>query len=173
MLDFVIIGAAQAGLSMSYHMTKSEIKYLVVDGGSEVGGSWLSRWDSLKLFTPTEYNHLPGLKFDSPKGYYPNKFEVAAYFKKYVETVVPENPPSKYSELSYNFFTKNLNRMTQNDLTKYINDVGFELVNFMSVPDLNLLNVIDDSTLDSAKTIHPTITLNDLLCSSVFFIGRK
>ena len=94
-------------------------------------------------------------------------------FKKYVETVVPENPPSKYSELSYNFFTKNLNRMTQSNLTKYINDVGFELVNFMSTPDLNLLNVIDDSTLYSAKTIHPTLTLNDLLCSNVFFIGRK
>jgi hypothetical protein len=47
------------------------------------------------------------------------------------------------------------------------------LVNFMSTPDLNLLNVIDDSTLDSAKTIHPTLTLNDLLCSNVFFIGRK
>ena len=63
--------------------------------------------------------------------------------------------------------------MTQNDLTKYINDVGFEMGNFMSVPDLSLLNVIDDSTMDSAKTIHPTLTLNDLLCSSVFFIGRK
>ena len=94
-------------------------------------------------------------------------------FKKYVETIVPENAPPKYSELSYNFFTKNLNRMTQNDLTKYINDVGFELVNFMSMPDLSLLNVIDDSTLDSAKTIHPTLTLNELLCSSVYFIGRK
>ena len=94
-------------------------------------------------------------------------------FKRYVETIIPENCPPKYSELSYNFFTKNLNRMTQNDLTKYINDVGFELVNFMSMPDLSLLNVIDDSTLDSAKTIHPTLTLNDLLCSSVYFIGRK
>jgi ubiquinone/menaquinone biosynthesis C-methylase UbiE len=94
-------------------------------------------------------------------------------FKRYVETIVPENAPPKYSELSYNFFTKNLNRMTQNDLTKYINDIGFELVNFMSMPDLSLLNVIDDSTLDSAKTIHPTLTLNDLLCSSVYFIGRK
>ena len=85
MLDFVIIGAAQAGLSIAYHLNKMNKTYLVVDGGNEIGSSWLSRWDSLKLFTPTEYNHLPGLKIDTPKGYYPNKYEVAGYFKKYVE----------------------------------------------------------------------------------------
>jgi len=85
MLDFVIIGGGQAGLSMAYHLNKMGTKYLVVDGTDEVGASWLSRWDSLKLFTPTEYNHLPGLKFDAPKGYYPNKVEVANYFKSYVK----------------------------------------------------------------------------------------
>ena len=85
MLDFVIIGGGQAGLSMAYHLNKMGKKYLVVDGTDEVGASWLSRWDSLRLFTPTEYNHLPGLKFDAPKGYYPNKVEVANYFKSYVK----------------------------------------------------------------------------------------
>jgi len=85
MLDFVIIGGGQAGLSMAYHLNKMGKKYLVIDGTDEVGASWLSRWDSLKLFTPTEYNHLPGLKFDAPKGYYPNKVEVANYFKSYVK----------------------------------------------------------------------------------------
>jgi len=84
MLDFVIIGGAQAGLSMAYHLKKMDKKFLVLDGGNEIGASWLSRWDSLTLFTPTEYNHLPGLKFDAPKGHYPSKIEVAAYFKQYV-----------------------------------------------------------------------------------------
>ena len=84
MLDFVIIGGAQAGLSMAYHLKKMDKKFLVIDGGNEIGASWLSRWDSLTLFTPTEYNHLPGLKFDAPKGHYPSKIEVAAYFKQYV-----------------------------------------------------------------------------------------
>lgn len=85
MLDFIIIGAAQAGLSMAYHLKQKGLNHLVVDGGNEVGSSWLNRWDSLKLFTPTEYNHLPGLNFEAPKGYYPSKYEVAAYFKQYVE----------------------------------------------------------------------------------------
>ncbi len=84
MLDFVIIGGAQAGLSMAYHLKKMDKKFLVIDGGNEIGASWLSRWDSLTLFTPTEYNHLPGLKFDAPKGHYPSKVEVAEYFKQYV-----------------------------------------------------------------------------------------
>ncbi|MFT5337087.1 MAG: putative flavoprotein involved in K+ transport [Luteibaculaceae bacterium] len=85
MLDFVIIGAAQAGLSIAYHLKTSGKEFLVIDGGQEIGDSWLNRWDSLKLFTPTEYNHLPGLKFEAPKGHYPTKHEVANYFKSYVQ----------------------------------------------------------------------------------------
>ena len=86
MLDYVVIGGAQAGLSIAYHLKKMGKNYVVVDGDKEIGASWLNRWDSLKLFTPTEYNHLPGLKFDTPKGHYPSKYEVADYFKSYVAT---------------------------------------------------------------------------------------
>ncbi|WNW01789.1 NAD(P)/FAD-dependent oxidoreductase [Tenacibaculum sp. HL-MS23] len=85
MLDYVIIGGAQAGLSMAYHLKKMEKKFVVIDGEKEIGASWLNRWDSLKLFTPTEYNHLPGMKFNASKGHYPTKFEVSNYFKLYVE----------------------------------------------------------------------------------------
>lgn len=84
-MDYVIIGGAQAGLAMAYHLQKMNKQFIVLDGQSQVGASWLNRWDSLKLFTPTEYNHLPGLKFDAPKGHYPSKIEVANYFKTYVE----------------------------------------------------------------------------------------
>ncbi len=85
MLDYVVIGGAQAGLSMAYHLKKMNKKFIVLDGENEIGASWLNRWDSLKLFTPTEYNHLPGLKFNAEKGHYPTKVEVANYFKSYVE----------------------------------------------------------------------------------------
>ncbi|WP_028887431.1 flavin-containing monooxygenase [Tenacibaculum ovolyticum] len=85
MLDYIIIGGAQSGLSMAYHLKKMDKEFLILDGEKEIGASWLNRWDSLKLFTPTEYNHLPGLKFDAPKGHYPTKFDVSNYFKTYVE----------------------------------------------------------------------------------------
>ena len=54
MLDFVIIGGAQAGLSMAYHLTQQKKSFLVLDGENEIGASWLNRWDSLRLFTPTQ-----------------------------------------------------------------------------------------------------------------------
>ncbi|MFD2698800.1 flavin-containing monooxygenase [Mesonia sediminis] len=83
MKDFIIVGAAQAGLAMAYYLQQNNQSFLMVDKESEIGASWLNRWDSLKLFTPTEFNHLPGLDFPAPKGHYPNKYEVAEYFKTY------------------------------------------------------------------------------------------
>jgi len=85
MLDYVVIGGAQSGLAMAYHFKIMKKKFIVIDGEKEIGASWLNRWDSLKLFTPTEYNHLPGLKFNAKKAHYPSKFEVANYFKLYVK----------------------------------------------------------------------------------------
>lgn len=84
MKEFIIIGAGQAGLAMAYHFNQLGKDYLIVDANAETGAPWLKRWDSLKLFTPTEFNHLPGLDFPFEKGYYPNKYEVATYLKSYV-----------------------------------------------------------------------------------------
>ncbi|MCL5247466.1 NAD(P)/FAD-dependent oxidoreductase [Cellulophaga sp. 20_2_10] len=85
MLDYVVIGGAQAGLAMAYHLKMMKKDFVVLDGEKEIGASWLNRWDSLKLFTPTQYNHLPGLKFNAANGHYPTKVEVANYFKLYVK----------------------------------------------------------------------------------------
>lgn len=85
MFDYIIVGSAQAGLSMAYHLKQMGASFLVVDKETKIGESWLSRWDSLTLFTPTEFNNLEGMEFPAPKGHYPNKYEVAAYFEAYVE----------------------------------------------------------------------------------------
>ena len=84
MFDFIIVGAGQAGLAMAYHLKKANAHFLILDSENEIGASWLKRWDSLKLFTPTEFNHLPGMPFPAEKGHYPNKHDVANYFKSYV-----------------------------------------------------------------------------------------
>ncbi|RSK41771.1 flavin-containing monooxygenase [Mangrovimonas spongiae] len=85
MKDFIIIGAAQAGLSMAYFLKQRNKDFLIIDKEDQIGASWLNRWNSLKLFTPTEFNHLAGMPFPAPKGHYPDKYEVADYFKAYVK----------------------------------------------------------------------------------------
>ncbi|MCG1035015.1 flavin-containing monooxygenase [Polaribacter sargassicola] len=84
MKDYIIIGAGQSGLAIAYHLTKQKANFLIVDANKETGAPWLKRWDSLKLFTPSEFNSLPGMKFPYKKGHYANKFEVADYLKAYV-----------------------------------------------------------------------------------------
>lgn len=84
MTDYIIIGAGQAGLAIAYYLNKQNLNYIIVDANSETGAPWLKRWDSLKLFTPSEFNNLPGMKFPHKKGHYANKYEVADYLKSYV-----------------------------------------------------------------------------------------
>ena len=84
MKDYIIIGAGQSGLAIAYYLSKQKANYLLVDANAEIGAPWLKRWDSLKLFTPSEFNSLPGLKFPHKKGHYADKYEVANYLKKYV-----------------------------------------------------------------------------------------
>jgi len=85
MFDYIIVGAGQAGLAMAYQLKQINANFLMLDSEDEIGASWLKRWDSLKLFTPTEFNHLPGMPFPAAKGHYPDKFDVANYFKAYVK----------------------------------------------------------------------------------------
>ena len=85
MKDFIVIGAGQAGMAISYYLTQHKQDFLVVDANRDIGAPWLKRWDSLRLFTVSEYNNLPDLKFPHPKGYYATKYDVANYLKAYVE----------------------------------------------------------------------------------------
>ncbi len=84
MKDYIIIGGGQSGLAFAYHLNKRKANYLVIDANLEIGAPWLRRWDSLKLFTPSEFNNLPGMDFPKEKGHYANKHEVASYLKAYV-----------------------------------------------------------------------------------------
>jgi putative flavoprotein involved in K+ transport len=82
-LDVVVIGAGQAGLVMGYHLAQRRQRFLIVDAAAEVGGAWRSRWDSLRLFTPAQYDNLPGMPFPAPRDTYPGKDDVANYLQDY------------------------------------------------------------------------------------------
>ena len=83
-VDVLVIGAGQAGLAVGWHLREQGIRsFLLLDAGPEVGHVWRSRWDSLRLFTPAEYDALPGMPFPAPAGTYPTKDEVADYLRGY------------------------------------------------------------------------------------------
>jgi hypothetical protein len=63
--------------------------------------------------------------------------------------------------------------MTQNDLREYLENENFNVLDFIAMPDFNVLQNIDESTLTLAKQLYPNLTLNDLLCSNVYFTIQK
>ena len=83
LLDAVVIGGSQAGLAIAWHLAKQNLRFVVLDAAPEIGHTWSARWDSLTLFTPTQYDALPGMAFPGPPDTYPGKDPVAAYLKAY------------------------------------------------------------------------------------------
>ncbi len=49
MYDALVIGAGQAGLSASYHLSRLGIDHVVLDANDRAGGAWQHRWDSLTM----------------------------------------------------------------------------------------------------------------------------
>jgi putative flavoprotein involved in K+ transport len=84
LLDAVVVGGGQAGLAIAWHLKRQGLQFLVLEAGSELGHTWRDRWDSLKLFTPAQYDGLPGMPFPSPPDTYPTKDPVADYLQTYV-----------------------------------------------------------------------------------------
>jgi len=82
-LDVVVVGGSQAGLAMAWHLAQQGLRFVVLEAAGELGHTWRSRWDSLKLFTPAQYDALPGMAFPAPADTYPTKDPVADYLQAY------------------------------------------------------------------------------------------
>ncbi len=79
-----IIGAGQAGLSMSRCLSERSIDHVLLERG-EVANSWKTeRWDSLRLLTPNWMTRLPDGQYagDDPNGYM-TATEVAKFLETY------------------------------------------------------------------------------------------
>src|SRR3954453_14684563 len=84
-LDVLVIGAGQAGLAAGHALRATGLRYELIERQTRIGDSWRQRYDSLTLFTPRSYSHLPGLAFDGPSEGYANRDEMAAYLERYAE----------------------------------------------------------------------------------------
>jgi putative flavoprotein involved in K+ transport len=82
-LDVVVVGGSQAGLAMAWHLAQQGLRFVVLEAAPELGHVWRRRWDSLKLFTPAQYDALPGMAFPAPADTYPTKDPVADYLQAY------------------------------------------------------------------------------------------
>ena len=82
--DTVVVGAGQAGLAAGYHLARHGRRFVILEAADRAGGTWLNRWDSVRLFTPATHDGLPGMPF--PGGYgFPTGAEMAAYLSAYAE----------------------------------------------------------------------------------------
>ena len=84
-LDVLVIGAGQSGLALGWHLAQHKARFLLVDAAPALGHTWRTRWDSLRLFSPAEYDSLPGMDFPAAPGTYPGKDDVADYLAQYAD----------------------------------------------------------------------------------------
>lgn len=81
--DVVVVGAGQAGLSVSHELARRDVDHIVLERG-RVGQTWRDRWDSFCLVTPNWTVQLPGHHYDrdDPDGFMPRD-EIVAYLERY------------------------------------------------------------------------------------------
>ena len=83
-IDTLVVGAGQAGVAMSEHLSKQGVPHLVLER-SRIAERWRTgRWDSLVANGPAWHDRFPGLAFDdvADDGFAP-KERVADYFEAY------------------------------------------------------------------------------------------
>lgn len=80
--DTVVIGGGQAGMAAGY-LGRQRRDFVILDAATEIGETWRSRWDALRLFTPAHFTRLPGLRFPARRGHLPSKDEMADYLQTY------------------------------------------------------------------------------------------
>ncbi len=82
-LDSVVIGAGQAGLSTSYHLTRLGVRHVVLDADEDPGGAWQHRWDSLTMRDVHGIADLPDAPVPPSSGDLRAKDFVPTYFADY------------------------------------------------------------------------------------------
>jgi putative flavoprotein involved in K+ transport len=84
-LDVVVVGAGQAGLSLSHELCRGGVDHIVLERG-RVGETWRGRWDSFCLVIPNWTVQLPGYSYrGDPDGFMPRD-EIVAHLVDYANS---------------------------------------------------------------------------------------
>ncbi|WP_333609868.1 NAD(P)/FAD-dependent oxidoreductase [Pantoea piersonii] len=86
-IDTLVVGAGQAGVAMSEHLTHLGIPHLVLEK-NRIAEAWRTgRWDSLVANGPAWHDRFPNMEFPGidPDGFVP-KEQVADYFATYAQS---------------------------------------------------------------------------------------
>ena len=85
-IDTLVIGAGQAGVAMSEHLSRLDVPHLVLEK-NRIAEAWRSgRWDSLVANGPAWHDRFPGMAFpECAPDSFVAKEKVADYFVAYAE----------------------------------------------------------------------------------------
>ncbi len=86
-IEVLVIGAGQAGVAMSEHLTRHAIPHLVLER-ARIAERWRTRrWDSLVANGPAWHDRFPGMEFAGDPEAFPGKEDVADYFVAYAAKI--------------------------------------------------------------------------------------
>lgn len=87
-INTLVVGAGQAGVAMSEHLTQLGISHVVLER-NRIAERWRSeRWDSLVANGPAWHDRFPSMKFDGvAPGTFPPKERMAQYFEDYAKMI--------------------------------------------------------------------------------------
>ena len=86
-IDTLVVGAGQAGVAMSEHLSQQGVPHLVLER-SRIAEAWRTgRWDSLVANGPAWHDRFPGREFDIAPDAFAHKDQVAAYFEAYAKQI--------------------------------------------------------------------------------------
>lgn len=100
MLEVVVIGAGQAGLSAAYYLARhgleAERDFALLDANAGPGGAWRHRWPSLTLGAAHAIHDLPGMKLGTSDPHEAASTIVERYYGRYEKTFqLPVHRPVK------------------------------------------------------------------------------
>lgn len=86
-IEALVVGAGQAGIAMSEHLSSHGVAHLVVER-DRVAERWhTARWDSLVANGPAWHDRFPGMEFDVDPDGFATKQQVAEYLAAYAEKI--------------------------------------------------------------------------------------